>query len=182
VILTALQRYGMFLADNGSDWYMSGVPDERWNNDVLRQLGSIKGTMLEFVDESSLMVHPDSGQVRQAAPPAPPPSCSPRPAARVQVARNEPGRLSATITAGVGAGAPNNRARALRFGDLNNARVLVNGQQVSSGDRVTLPAGTTQATFIVERLQTDRGATVPLVLEDDCGDWSTFVGGGTSAW
>ena len=67
VILMALQRYGMFLADNGSNWYMSGAPDSRWNNDTLRRLAEIKGHMLEFVDESSLMVHPDSGQVRAAS-------------------------------------------------------------------------------------------------------------------
>ena len=179
VILTALQRYGMFLADNGSNWYMSGVPDERWNNDTLRQFASITGDMLEFVDESSLMVHPDSGQVRS---PEPPPSCSPRPAARVEVARTVPGRLDATITPGVGPGAPNNRALALRFGAATNARILVNGQQIASGTRVPLPDGTTQARFAVERIRADQGATVPLVLEDQCGDWTTFVGGGTSAW
>jgi hypothetical protein len=198
VILTALQRYGMFLADNGSNWYMSGAPDERWNNDTLRQLANIKGNMLEFVDESSLMVHPDSGQVRSAAPPTatpipptatpvpptptPPPSCSPRPAARVELARTVPGRLDVAITPGLGPGAPNNRPRALRFGATMNARILVNGQQVASGARVSLPNGIAQAHFALERIQADQGATVPLVLEDDCGDWSTFGGGGKSAW
>lgn len=65
VILRALQKYGMFLADNGSDWFLSGAPDERWNNDALvGELEQIKGSDFEAVDESGLMVDPDSGQVR----------------------------------------------------------------------------------------------------------------------
>lgn len=64
VILVALQRYGMFLADNGSNWFVSGAPDPRWDDDMLRELGRIKGSDLEFVDESGLMVDPDSGQAR----------------------------------------------------------------------------------------------------------------------
>ena len=64
VILTALQRYGMFVADNGSSWYLSGVPDPRWDDDELHDLGRIMGTDFEVVDESSLMVDVDSGRVR----------------------------------------------------------------------------------------------------------------------
>jgi len=49
-ILAALKAYGMLLADNGSDWYLSGAPDERWNNDRLRaELASVKGRDLEVV-------------------------------------------------------------------------------------------------------------------------------------
>ena len=65
VILRALQKYGMFLADNGSAWYISGAPDSRWNNDVLvSELKKVTGSAFEAVDESSLMVNPDSGQAR----------------------------------------------------------------------------------------------------------------------
>jgi len=64
VILRALQTYGLILADNGSPWYISGVPDERWDNDVLHELHRVHGSDFEAVDVSSLMVHPDSGQVR----------------------------------------------------------------------------------------------------------------------
>lgn len=63
VILAAMQRYGIILADNGSAWYISGVPDERWDNDVLRALGQVKGSNFEAVDVSSLMADPDSGRV-----------------------------------------------------------------------------------------------------------------------
>jgi hypothetical protein len=61
VILTALKRYGMMLADNGSAWFLSGVPDERWDNDQLRELRQVRGADFEAVDVSSLLVDPDSG-------------------------------------------------------------------------------------------------------------------------
>jgi hypothetical protein len=62
VILTALKTYGMILADNGSDWYISGEPNENWNNDTLHRLGEITGNYFEAVDEFRLIVNPDSGQ------------------------------------------------------------------------------------------------------------------------
>jgi hypothetical protein len=65
VILRALKKYGMILADNGSAWYISGAPDSRWNNDVLvSELRLVKGSDFEAIDQSPLMVSPDSGQVR----------------------------------------------------------------------------------------------------------------------
>lgn len=65
VILRALKKYGMMLADNGSSWYLSGAPDERWDNDSLRQLSRVRGSDFEAVNVSSLMISPDSGQARQ---------------------------------------------------------------------------------------------------------------------
>jgi len=62
VILQALKKYGMILADNGSSWFISGVPDERWDNEMLHELDRVLGSDFEAVDVSSLMVHPDSGQ------------------------------------------------------------------------------------------------------------------------
>jgi hypothetical protein len=49
VILTALKRYGMFLAQNGGDWYMNGAPDPRWNDKELSTLKRVKGHDLEVV-------------------------------------------------------------------------------------------------------------------------------------
>jgi hypothetical protein len=54
VVLVALQRYGMILADNGAPWYVSGAPDPRWNNDDLHSLGRLTGADFEVVDTSSL--------------------------------------------------------------------------------------------------------------------------------
>ncbi len=67
VILRALKKYGMILADNGSSWYLSGAPDDRWDNDALHTLSQLQGSDFEAVDESSLMVQADSGQVRGGA-------------------------------------------------------------------------------------------------------------------
>jgi hypothetical protein len=69
VILTALKRYGIILADNGSSWYISGAPDSRWNNDVLHELGQVAGSNFEAVDVSSLMVSPDSAAVKTSGGP-----------------------------------------------------------------------------------------------------------------
>jgi hypothetical protein len=49
VILNALKRYGMILADNGSSWYVSGAPDPRWSNDQLHTLGRVPGGAFEVV-------------------------------------------------------------------------------------------------------------------------------------
>jgi hypothetical protein len=54
VVATALKRYGMILADNGSPWYISGAPDRRWNNDALHQLQQLTGRDFVVVDTSSL--------------------------------------------------------------------------------------------------------------------------------
>jgi hypothetical protein len=59
IVLQALKTYGMILADNGSNWYISGAPDPHWNNDALHALGEIKGSDFEVVDTSSL---PHPGQ------------------------------------------------------------------------------------------------------------------------
>jgi hypothetical protein len=55
-IVRALKLYGGVIADNGSAWYMSGVPDERWDNDQLRTLNVIKGGDFSVVDASSMKV------------------------------------------------------------------------------------------------------------------------------
>lgn len=49
VILTALKKYGMIVADNGGDWFVSGAPDSRWNDDELNTLKRIKGKDFEVV-------------------------------------------------------------------------------------------------------------------------------------
>jgi len=49
VVLRALKRYGMIVADNGSDWYLSGVADSRWNDAEMNTLKSVKGSNFEVV-------------------------------------------------------------------------------------------------------------------------------------
>ena len=65
VILRAMKKYGIILADNGSGWYVSGAPDERWNNDNLHTLGALLGSNFEAIDATGLMVDPNSGATKQ---------------------------------------------------------------------------------------------------------------------
>jgi hypothetical protein len=65
IILKALKKYGMMVADNGSAWYISGAPDSRWNDDDLHNLGQITGADFEAVDVSPMMVNENSGQARR---------------------------------------------------------------------------------------------------------------------
>ncbi|MEI9811771.1 MAG: hypothetical protein WDO18_03465 [Acidobacteriota bacterium] len=64
IILRALKKYGLIVADNGSAWYISGAPDSRWNNSNLATLHNVVGSNLEAVDTSVLMVNANSGQAR----------------------------------------------------------------------------------------------------------------------
>jgi hypothetical protein len=54
IVLEALKRYGMIVADNGSDWYVTGAPSQGWSNDDLHSLGRVPGSAFEVVDTSSL--------------------------------------------------------------------------------------------------------------------------------
>jgi hypothetical protein len=54
VVATALKRYGLIVADNGSDWFISGAPNPGWDNDQLRALRGLTGRDFEVVDASSL--------------------------------------------------------------------------------------------------------------------------------
>ncbi len=55
MILTAPKKYGLILADNGSDWYLSGAPDARWDNDDLNTLHKVKGSDFEVVKMEGLV-------------------------------------------------------------------------------------------------------------------------------
>ncbi len=67
VILTALKRYGMILADNGSAYYISGAPDPGWNDDELHGLGGIKGSMFEVVDTTGFTSYASSRPLRRTS-------------------------------------------------------------------------------------------------------------------
>jgi len=54
VILVALKRYGMLLADNGSAWYVTGAPNANWDDDDLHDLGQLTGSDFEVVDTSNV--------------------------------------------------------------------------------------------------------------------------------
>jgi hypothetical protein len=58
VVCTALKRYGMFLADNGSDWYVTGAHDPRWDDDALSDLKRIPGSAFEAVYTGEIITAP----------------------------------------------------------------------------------------------------------------------------
>jgi hypothetical protein len=63
VILRAFKKYGLIVADNGSNWYISGAPDSRWNDDNLSELSRVKGSDFEAittVDPSGNPIYPTS--------------------------------------------------------------------------------------------------------------------------
>ena len=49
IVLEALKRYGMLVADNGSDWHVTGAPDPRWSNEQLHTLHRVPGSAFEVV-------------------------------------------------------------------------------------------------------------------------------------
>ena len=57
VILTALKRYGMLLADNGSAWYISGAPDPRWNDENLSAIKRVPGSAFEVVRMGAIVTN-----------------------------------------------------------------------------------------------------------------------------
>ncbi len=57
VVLNALKKYGMIVADNGSNWFVSGAADSRWNDDDLNQLKTIPGSAFEVVDTGQAIHH-----------------------------------------------------------------------------------------------------------------------------
>lgn len=57
-ILTAMKKYGMFLADNGSGFFVSGAPDPRWNDDNLHTIRQIKGSDFEVVRMGTVVSSP----------------------------------------------------------------------------------------------------------------------------
>jgi hypothetical protein len=55
VILRALKRYGLIVADNGSPWYITGAPDRRWNDEDLDQLKTVPGAEFEAVRSGPIL-------------------------------------------------------------------------------------------------------------------------------
>ena len=70
-----MQRHGLILADNGSNWYFTGTSEPGWDTDLLDQLKTIPAGAFEAVDTSSLMADADSGRVAASA--APPVTTAP---------------------------------------------------------------------------------------------------------
>ena len=55
VILEALKKYGLIVADNGSNWFITGATDSRWDDDDLNQLKNVPGSAFEVVDTGPIV-------------------------------------------------------------------------------------------------------------------------------
>jgi hypothetical protein len=55
VVLTAMKKYGMFLADNGSDWFVSGEMNPKWNDDELAALKTVPASAFEVVKVGAIV-------------------------------------------------------------------------------------------------------------------------------
>ena len=60
VILRALKKYGMILADNGQSWFITGSGDPHWPAGMVDEMRRVKGADFEAVDASSLMRGPNT--------------------------------------------------------------------------------------------------------------------------
>jgi hypothetical protein len=60
-----MKKYGLILADNGSNWYFTGTSDERWTGDQVNQLKQIPASAFQAVNTSCLRVNPSSGRAYQ---------------------------------------------------------------------------------------------------------------------
>ena len=63
-VVRAMQTYGLVLADNGSPWFFQGEQNRAWPERLVEELKTIPASAFVAVDTSSLMVSPDSAQVR----------------------------------------------------------------------------------------------------------------------
>jgi len=108
--------------------------------------------------------------------------CAPRP--RVQTRPTAGGgALQVHVEATAHSTGENNPLLRIDFGQLQNARVTLNGQPITSGQSFTPPAQANAhgVDFAVERVTPGQPVMVPFTVLDDCGTWPTFVGGGTAA-
>jgi len=63
-VLRAMKKYGLIVADNGSNWYFQGSAENGWNTSMLDQLKTVPASQFEAIDESSLMVSSDSAAIK----------------------------------------------------------------------------------------------------------------------
>ncbi len=113
VVLTAFQHYGLIVADNGSDWYFQGTEDSGWNtppyDQMIADLKRVPASEFEAVDESALMVDPNSAQAGRAPSAPAAPVAAPR-AAGAQVTWTAPASGGQPITSYTITGTPSGHA------------------------------------------------------------------------
>ncbi len=130
VVLKAMKHYGLILADNGSNWYFQGAAETGWSDTMISELKTIPAGQFDAIDESSLMIDPNSAQARQqAAAPAP----SPAPRSAPIVAAAPPVILPTSLS-------PTDAATAAPGGDLTRYMVGRGAYGAPAADRPAVAA------------------------------------------
>ena len=159
VVLRAFQRYGLILADNGSDWYFQGSVDPGWQDSFISELKTVPAAQFEAVDESSLMVSPDSGQAVQPKPFVPPPAGTVQAQAPVRVLDTRPATRVGSRSTPLGAGETYSFAPAGLPPGASAAVLNVTATGTTSAGFLTVfPAGTQRPT--ASNLNWSSGQTV----------------------
>jgi hypothetical protein len=110
-------------------------------------------------------------------------ACAPRPRVELQTRPLGNGRLEVVVVVGTTPEQQTNVLSSLRFTQIVNGRVSVDGQAAQTGPfTFTLPPNRQAATLIVERVQGGQATTVSFEAADVCGVWPTVVGGGPAAF
>lgn len=111
-------------------------------------------------------------------PTATPLPCSPRPSVQVTTSAQ-----SGSLQVRVASGSNVVNLRRIEFRNGTNALIDAGPRTGSTGNFTwQLPSGTRDTTFTIRRAASGQGTTVPFVVVDDCGEWSTFAGGGVNAF
>ena len=135
---------------------------------------------------SELEYNSNAAQVAVTAASPPPGQCNPRPSVAITTQTIGAGQIETTIRAQTAPGTPTNSLRTVRFTRIDNAAVRLNGSPAGLGPAISLPAGAQQATLVVTRQSPAQNpalaATVAFEVEDLCGPWPSFVGGGPGAF
>ena len=95
-VLRAMKKYGVIVADNGSDWFFTGSAENGWSTDMLDELKTVPAGAFQAVDASSLMISSSSGRARRPASSAPPATTA---APKPKPPATQPARASATPSA-----------------------------------------------------------------------------------
>lgn len=132
---------------------------------------------------ATTLVVENGAPLTEAAPA--PAACAPRPRVAISPAAGG-GALQVVITAGTAPGTTVNGIREIRVGQaVRNGLVDVQGvpgaTNLGAGGRAVLPTPAQQVVLRVHRAVPGQSTTVPLIVVDSCGEWSTFVGGGLGA-
>jgi hypothetical protein len=161
VILTAFQHYGLVVADNGSNWFFQGDANNAWPGGLLSELKSIPAGDFEAIDESSLIVDPNSAQARQPAVAPPPPAAPPRVGGPAPAVQPQAGSGPATTAPITGAVADPTASAAARAADHETAGAPADAATGGSSATAAAGEGTGPAGALVATGVSGSGRVLP---------------------